>query len=137
MRKALLVLLVTCLVIASAPASEMEPLPGRDGNYDFDSVSVLGTVWEGKIVYDDTSIVRFDANNVLRIRYFNQTTMQASWWQKGDKIIIEINNKYVECKGVVRSDRIVGSATNKANANWNWEMKRKPTSEGSIFGKTP
>ena len=47
------------LLTALAPAAGSdEAIPGRDGNYEFDAVSLVGTVWEGKLVYDDTSIIR-------------------------------------------------------------------------------
>ncbi len=135
MRSALLVPVVICLLVMPAPASDTEPLPGRGGDYEFET-SIVGTVWEGKLVYDDTSIIRFDPNGVLRIRYFKQTTMQANWRQEGERIVIEINNKYVECEGYLRDGRLVGKAKNRAPATWNWEMKRRPASEGTIFGAT-
>jgi hypothetical protein len=134
MRFALLVPVLICLLVTPAPASDSEPMPGRSGDYEFDAISLIGTVWEGKIVYDDTSLIRFDPNGVLRIRYFQGTTMQANWKQQGDRIVIEINNKYVECEGFLRDGRLVGKAKNKAPTNWNWEMKRRPASDGSIFG---
>jgi hypothetical protein len=138
MRIALLPLTVLLLLAGAAPGANDDAVPGRDGNYEFETSSVLGTVWEGKIVYDDTSLIRFDAKGVLRIRYFNRTNMQASWRQQGDKIIIEINNKYVECDGrLVRADQMLGTAKNKANNNWSWEMKRKPPTAGIIFEATP
>jgi hypothetical protein len=135
MRSALVVPVVACLLVATAAASDTDPFPGRTGDYEYET-SLIGTVWEGKIIYDDTSIIRFDANGVLRIKYFNQTTLQANWKQQGDRIVIEINNKYVECNGFLRDDRLVGSAKNRAPANWTWEMKRKPVSAGNIFGAT-
>jgi hypothetical protein len=104
-------------------------VPGRDGNYDFETSSLIGTVWEGKIVVDDTSIVRFDPKGVLRIRYFNQTTLQANWRQQGDKIVV--------CEGLLQNDLVVGSAKNKAGLKWTWELKRKPASAGNIFGGAP
>jgi hypothetical protein len=137
MRTALIPLTVLLLLAGAAPGANDNPLPGRDGNYEFETASLVGTVWEGKIVFDDTSIIRFDPKGVLRIHYFKQNTLQASWQQQGDKIIITINNKYVECEGFLRNGRLVGSAKNKANNNWTWEMKRKPPSEGQIFGGTP
>jgi hypothetical protein len=137
MRIALIPLTLLLMLAGAAPGANDNPLPGRDGNYEFETASLVGTVWEGKIVIDDTSIVRFDPNGVLRIRYFKQNTIQASWSQKGDKIVITINNKYVECDGLFRNDRLLGSAKNKAGMNWTWEMKRKPSSEGQIFGGAP
>lgn len=138
MRIALLPLAVLLLLAGAAPGANDDSLPGRDGNYEFEMSSLIGTVWEGKIVYDDTSIIRFDPKGVLRIHYFNQNNLQASWRQNGDKIVIEINNKYVECEGrLLHNDRMLGTAKNKANSNWSWEMKRKPPAAGTIFGGTP
>src|ERR1700691_3612291 len=105
MRIALIPLTLLLMLAGAAPGANDNPLPGRDGNYEFETASLVGTVWEGKIVIDDTSIIRFDPNGVLRIRYFKQNTIQASWSQKGDKIVITINNKYVECDGLFRNDR--------------------------------
>lgn len=117
--------------------SNDDALPGRDGNYDIETSSLVGTVWEGKIVFDDTSIVRFDRNGVLRIKYFGQTNMQANWRKQGDTIIIEINNKYVECQGKLHGERMTGTARNKADPDWKWEMKKLPASSGKIFGDMP
>jgi hypothetical protein len=137
MRIALIPLTALLTLAGAALGANDEPVPGRDGNYEFGTASLIGTVWEGKLVYDDTSIIRFDPKGVLRIQYYKQTTLQASWQQQGDKIIITINNKYVECNGLLRNDRLSGSAKNLAGNNWTWEMKRKPPSEGKIFGGTP
>lgn len=138
MRIALLPLAALLFLAGAAPAANDDSLPGRDGNYEIEMSSLVGTVWEGKIVYDDTSLIRFDPKGVLRIRYFNGINMQASWRQQGEKIVIEINNKYVECDGrLLHSDRMLGTAKNKANSNWNWEMKRKSATAGNIFGGTP
>jgi hypothetical protein len=125
------------MLAVATPGAGDDPFPGRDGDYQFESASLVGTVWEGRIVFDDLSIIRFDRNGVLRIRYFNQLNLQANWRQNGGTIIIEINNKYVECEGRMRNDRLVGTAKNKANSNWVWELTRKAPSAGNIFGAMP
>jgi hypothetical protein len=144
MRIALLVPLVVCIFIASASASDTEPIPGRDGSYQFETFNLEGTVWEGRLIPEANMLVRFERGGVLWYRYAENGgsgSRTGSWKQTGTTVYLETNKKYAEYNAVIRGDRMIGDAHNIRPFQWTWELKRRPTSaapkDDNVVGNGP
>ena len=120
--------LVLLLATLSPAASGDDPLPGRDGSYQFEGVSIEGTVWQGVFWPNDKVILRFERGGVLWYRYPGGVSREGSWKQNGNAIYLETVNKYAEYHAVLRGDRLIGSASNVTKLKWTFEMKRQPAS---------
>ncbi len=131
MRTALLATAALLLLVVPAPASDDEPLPGRDGNYQFETFQVEGTVWQGRLIPEADMIVRFERGGVLYYRYTNGNVVSraGSWKQtSATTVYLETNNKYAEYTAIIRGDHMIGEAHNIRPFQWKWEMKRLPAS---------
>jgi hypothetical protein len=117
--------LALALASLGPAASGDDALPGRGGDYDFaDSDTVEGTVWKGETHPGQIFIVRFEKGGVLCYTSPSGTWRNGTWKQTGNAIYLEMNKKYAEYRGVMRGDRITGEASNIANSNWTWDVKR-------------
>lgn len=120
---------LACLLLSAAvPAADENPLPGRDGNYQFEAVSLEGTVWQGRLIPEADMIVRFERGGVLYYRYTNGGVVSraGSWKQTGSTLYLETNKKYAEYTAVLRGNQLIGEAHNIRPFQWKWEMKRMP-----------
>jgi hypothetical protein len=125
-----LVPLMALLFIAAAPASDDEPLPGRDGHYQFETFNLEGTIWQGRLIPEADMIVRFERGGVLYYKYTNGGVISraGSWKQTGSTVYLETNKKYAEYTAVIRGQQMIGEAHNIRPFQWKWEMKRLPAS---------
>jgi hypothetical protein len=123
--KTTLPLVALLVVSARTAAGADDPIPGRDGQYEFAGRSVEGTVWKGECS-DEPNVVfiaRFERGGVLCYTCRSGTYRNGTWKQDGASIYMETNNRYAEFRGVLRGDRITGEAANVAGLKWKWEVK--------------
>jgi hypothetical protein len=60
----------------------------------------------------------------------------GTWQQTGDELYIEFNNRFAQYRGVVRGNRISGTAQNLSGLQWNWGAVRHQLYLGSTGGHT-
>jgi hypothetical protein len=130
MKPTLLAVTALLLLVVPVPASDDAPLPGRDGQYQFEALNLEGTVWQGRLIPEAEMIVRFEHGGVLYYKYTNGNVVSrtGSWKQHGNTVYLETNNKYAEYTAVIRGNQMIGEAHNIRPFQWKWEMKRLPAS---------
>jgi hypothetical protein len=131
MKHALLPLAALMVLAGAAPGANDDPLPGRDGSYRFEALSIEGTVWQGRLIPEAEMLVRFERGGVLWYRYINTNgpgSRVGSWKQMGNTVTLETNHKYAEYRAILRGDQMIGEAHNIRPFEWKWEMKRQPAS---------
>src|SRR5262249_20522250 len=115
------------LATALVPATPGEDaLPGRDGNYELEPNSVVGTEWKGKLGLQ-TWIIRFERGGTLRYTLDGLGARDVSWIQQGNVVTMRANNGYSEFRLVMDGNRLRGEGHNKANENWKLDMKYSGT----------
>jgi hypothetical protein len=117
--------LALLLVVLAPAASDDEPLPGRDGNYQLTGgENVEGTVWQGERHPGEIFIVRFERGGTLCYTTNSGTWRNGTWKQTGNSIYLEMNKRYAEYRGVILGDRMFGDAGNINAVTWKWDVKR-------------
>jgi len=112
------------LVAALGPgASGDESLPGRDRNYTVAESNVEGTMWKGADGEGVTTFY-FERGGVLAYTTHSGTWRNGTWRQDGEAIYLEMNKKYAEYHGVLRGDRMAGSAENVKGLRWQFDVNR-------------
>jgi hypothetical protein len=114
-----LVLLAAALVPA-APGEDA--LPGRDGNYELEPNSVVGTVWKGKLG-SQVWIIRFQRGGTLSYTLDRFGARDVSWKQQGNVVTMRANNGNSEFRLVIEGQRLRGEGHNLAGEHWQLDMK--------------
>jgi hypothetical protein len=132
MKPTLLATAALLLLTVPAPASDDDPLPGRGGDYQFETFQLEGTVWQGRLIPEAELIVRFERGGVLCYQYVNNATVtsrEGSWKQTSPTTVyLETHGRYAEYTAVIRGNNLIGEAHNIRPFQWKWEMKRMPAS---------
>jgi hypothetical protein len=76
-----------------------------------------GTHWVGKCYADNFWII-FEKNGSLTYGYSGNTFKNGTWNLQGNALYFEMNNKYLEFRGVMNGDVIQGESWNVAGSRW-------------------
>lgn len=87
--------------------------------------SVAGTIWSGKDSDGDAYEYHFKKSGVLYYKSPTGFWKNASWQQRGKKIYMEMNKKYMERRGTINGRTMRGKAWNVKGQNWTWYANKK------------
>jgi hypothetical protein len=118
---------VLVLIAAAASAGADDPLPGRDGSYQFESATVEGGIYEGELGMHGSFILRFEKGGVVRYTLIGATMRDLSWRQEGGVLHMWANNRYSDFRFTIQGNRLVGEGRNQGGEVWNLNMKRTGT----------
>jgi formylglycine-generating enzyme required for sulfatase activity len=93
-----------------------------------------GTTWAGQDGAEFFTY-HFETNGVLAYEYRGNFFRTGKWTQDGDKLHFEMNNKYRECRALIRGNVIEGDSWNKKGAKWKTKLLLSPTSGTSVFNE--
>lgn len=82
-----------------------------------------GTHWFGKCYADNFWIV-FETNGTLTYGYDTHTFKNGTWKLEEHNLYFEMNNKYLEFRGVMCGDVIHGESWNVAGGRWTTHFSR-------------
>jgi hypothetical protein len=119
--------LALILIVAATSAGADDPIPGRDGAYQFDTASVEGGIYEGELGMHGSFILRFEKHGVVRYTLIGSTMRDLSWRQEGGVLHMWANNKFSEFRLTVQGNRLVGDGHNQGGEVWKLDLKRTGT----------
>lgn len=111
--------------------------------------SVANTSWSGYSEFSKAKLadeVTFLPNGNIRYRSkrhikpgdlsspteWSQWFENGTWQQTGNEISIEINNSFSEKRGIIKGNKIEGTAKNKVGATWTWVLYLIEGKPGSV-----
>ena len=100
-----------------------------DANALDSGASLAGTIWDSTVI-DGAKIehesYEFRRDGVLcHTNSAGKSYTNSHWLQLGEKLYMEFNNRYAECKAIVRGGTMDGVGWNGRGQKWNWHAKRR------------
>ena len=86
-------------------------------------VDFAGSHWVGKC-YTDNFWITFETNGTLTYGYNNNTFKNGTWKLVESNLYFEMNNRYLEFRGVMCGDVIHGESKNVAGSNFVTQFTR-------------
>jgi hypothetical protein len=89
-----------------------------------DPPALEGTTWSGLI--DGSRIhFHFEKGGILTTRDSLRNTGYGTWRVDGNRIYMDLNNRYALYSGTIRGNQMSGTASNRAGRRWNWTLQRE------------
>ncbi len=85
-------------------------------------VRLEGTVWKGLDSDGHQYTFRFKKGGKLNYTSPSGTFENGTWQQHGDRVYMEMNQKYAEYRGVIQGNRIDGKSSNRVGHKWTWKV---------------
>jgi hypothetical protein len=89
-------------------------------------VSLVGTTWSSTLLEGSGVEYEFRKDGILHYTYADgRSWTDAHWRQTGDRLYMEINNKYAEYTAVIKGNRMQGTGKNVTGKKWTWHAEKK------------
>jgi pimeloyl-ACP methyl ester carboxylesterase len=114
---------------ASAGSETEPPVQPQDDRTDPDPGSVAGTTWAGTDSYGHHYVFSYLPGGILRYTSPSGTFNNGTWRQNGDRVYMEMNDRYSQHEGVIRGSKMSGAARNVKGDRWTWSVERQSRGE--------
>jgi hypothetical protein len=108
---------------APTPTPTLTPTPTPLPSPQVSTVS--GTTWAGKRSDGDYYEYYFQKDGTLQYKSPTGLWKNATWKQDGNKIYMEMNNKYAEYEGIITGNKMQGNAWNVKGLKWTWVAEKQ------------
>jgi hypothetical protein len=96
--------------------------------------NIEGTTWAGQDG-DTFTTFHFEKNGILAYQYDGRFFRNGTWKQEGNKLYFEMNNRFRECRAVIRGNVIEGDSWNKKGAKSKTKIFTAGTSGAPFFNE--
>ena len=104
--------------LSPVPPPITPPAPAQEA-------SVSGTIWAGTNSLGNYMEYHFQTDGTLHYKSPSGFWKNASWKQDGNRIYMEMNDKYAEREGTITGNRMEGNAWNIRGLKWTWTAEKQ------------